>query len=57
MATRQSLDPMTLPCCPYCDNAIEAHDEATVVEQDGVKFLAHADCGFEDDEEETTDAA
>jgi hypothetical protein len=50
-----SLDPLSIPCCPFCDNAIEEWDKHKIVAQHGSKFLAHAHCDAEDkeDDEET----
>ena len=42
------LRPEQIPCCPFCDNAIEAEEWAVLVEAHGVKCLAHGVCAHPD---------
>lgn len=46
------IDPMDMPCCPFCDDAILEWHPAVVYFNDGVKCLAHADCAPELDDED-----
>lgn len=49
------MNPLSIPCCPFCDNAIEVYMPHKVVTQHGCKFLAHKECEDEEfDEEEAT---
>jgi hypothetical protein len=43
------MNPLSIPCCPFCDNAIEEIHEHKIVVQHGSKFLAHAECEDEED--------
>jgi hypothetical protein len=57
MIAYTTLDPLSLPCCPFCDNAIEDSQLACVTSQDGTLFLAHMDCATEQPDEDDDDAA
>jgi len=45
------VDPLDMPCCPLCDNAILEWQEMAVVVCEGSKALAHGDCVENTDEQ------
>lgn len=37
-------DPMSIPCCPLCDNGIQAGEPIVIVNASGAIGLAHEFC-------------
>jgi len=47
MRPRATFDPLLIPCCPHCDNAIEEWMDAAIGALEGSLYLAHAECLIE----------
>lgn len=43
----ESIDPLTMPCCPLCDNGILDWEQMAIVVSHDTAALAHASCVVE----------
>lgn len=48
----KTIEPIDMPCCPFCDNAMLSEQETVVFHCEGSKCLAHHDCVFEMDDDD-----
>ena len=45
------FEPGEFPCCPLCDNEIEAHEPASIIQAHGSIAAAHDSCIFSERQE------